>query len=130
MAQKIYSKMHPVSCTNIHHDVTDLLNHGMVKNTKTWISWERNIIFLRNKKILNLCLRWYILRSYRFVAEATFKAPQSFCNIQVWRIQPLLNRHDFFPLNGGIPPGFFLPFPSIINLFDVSFLPKSIFLFH
>ena len=24
-----------VSCTNIHHDVPDLVNHGMVKNTKT-----------------------------------------------------------------------------------------------
>ena len=23
-----------VSCTNIHHDITDLVNHGMVKNTK------------------------------------------------------------------------------------------------
>ena len=31
---KIYSKMHPVSGTNTH-DVTDLVNHGMVKNTKT-----------------------------------------------------------------------------------------------
>ena len=39
--QKIYSKMHPVSCTNTH-DVTDLPNHGMAKNTKTWISWEQN----------------------------------------------------------------------------------------
>ena len=26
------------------------------------------------KKILNLCLRWNILRSYRFVAEVTFKS--------------------------------------------------------
>ena len=26
--------MHPVSCSNTHHDVTDLVNHGMVKNTK------------------------------------------------------------------------------------------------
>ena len=34
---------------------------------KTWISWERNIIFL------NLCLSWHILRSYRFLAEVTFK---------------------------------------------------------
>ena len=24
-----------VSCTNTHHDVTDLVNHEMVKNTKT-----------------------------------------------------------------------------------------------
>ena len=66
--------MHPVSCTNIHHDVTDLVNHEMAKNTKTWISRERNITFLRNKKILKLCLRWHILRSYHYVAEVTFKA--------------------------------------------------------
>ena len=26
--------MHPVSCTNTHHDVTDVINHGMIKNTK------------------------------------------------------------------------------------------------
>ena len=26
--------MHHVSCTDTHHDVTDLVNHGMVKNTK------------------------------------------------------------------------------------------------
>ena len=24
-----------ISCTNTHHDVTDLINYGMVKNTKT-----------------------------------------------------------------------------------------------
>ena len=39
---------------------------------KTWIFWERNITFLRNKEILNLCLRWHIFRSYRFVAEVIF----------------------------------------------------------
>ena len=72
LVQKIYSKMQPVSCTNTLHDVTDLLNHGMVKNTRTGISWEQNITFLRNKKILNLCLKWHILKSYRFVAEVTF----------------------------------------------------------
>ena len=65
--------MHLVSCTNTHRDVTDLVNHGMVKNTKTLISSERNIIFLQNKKILNMCFRWHISRSYRFVAEVTFK---------------------------------------------------------
>ena len=32
--QKIYSNMSPVSFTNTHHDVTDLVNHGMVKITK------------------------------------------------------------------------------------------------
>ena len=72
MVQKIFSKIHLVSCTNTDRDVTDLVNHGMVKNTKTLISWEQNIIFLRNKNILNLCFRWHIFRSYRFVAEVTF----------------------------------------------------------
>ena len=28
-------KKYTVSCTNTHHDVTDLVNHEMVKNTKT-----------------------------------------------------------------------------------------------
>ena len=70
--QLIYSKMHPASCNNTHHDVTDLVNHGMIENTKTWICWERNITFLRNKKILNLSIVWHILRGYRFVAEITF----------------------------------------------------------
>ena len=31
---KDYSKMHPVSCTKIHRDVTNLVNQGMVENTK------------------------------------------------------------------------------------------------
>ena len=30
--------MHPVSYTNTDHDVTDLVNNRMVKNTKTGIS--------------------------------------------------------------------------------------------
>ena len=75
VVQKIYLKVHLVSCTNTHCDVTDLINHGMVKNTKTWISWERNKIFPQNKKILNLCFRWHILISYHFVAEVTSKEP-------------------------------------------------------
>ena len=77
---KIYSKMCPVSFTNILHDVIDLVNRGMVKKTRTWISWEWNITFLQNKKILNLCLRWHILNGYRFIAEVTFKAE---VNIQI-----------------------------------------------
>ena len=72
VVQKTYSKMHLVSCTNTHRDVTDLVNPEMVKNTKTWISSERNIIVPRNKKIFNLCFRWHILRSYCLVAEVTF----------------------------------------------------------
>ena len=71
--------MHPASCTNIHHDVTDLVNHEIVKNTKTWISWEQNITFLQNKKIHNLCFRWHILRSYCYVTEETFKEVQYSC---------------------------------------------------
>ena len=39
--------------------------------TKTWISREWNITFLQNKKILNMCLRWHILRG-NFVVEVTF----------------------------------------------------------
>ena len=65
--------MYPVSCANTHHYVTYLVNQWMVKNTKTWISQERNITFPWNKKILNLCLRWHILRCYQFTAEVTFK---------------------------------------------------------
>ena len=61
-----------LSCTNTHHDITDFVDLGMVKNTKTWMSWEENITSLRNKKILNMCLRWHISRSYCFVAEVTF----------------------------------------------------------
>ena len=73
MVQKINSKMHLVSCTNTHPGIIDLVNHGIVKNTKTWISWEWKITFLQNKKILNLCLRWQILRTCCFVGEVTFK---------------------------------------------------------
>ena len=69
--QKTYSKMHLVSCTDTHHDVKASVNHEMVTNTKTWPSRKRNIIFPWNKKILNLCLRWHLLRSYRFEAEVT-----------------------------------------------------------
>ena len=46
----------------------------MAKNTKNWISWERNITFLWNKKILNQCLRWYILRTYHFVEKVSFNS--------------------------------------------------------
>ena len=75
MLQKRYSKMHLVSCTNTHHDITDLVNYEIVKNEN--LNILQNIIFLQNKKILNLCLRCCILRSYHFVAALTFK-----CHIQ------------------------------------------------
>ena len=55
MVQKIYSKMHPVPSTNTHHD---LVNHGMVKNTKTWILMQSNIMehnFSVKQKIFLAC---------------------------------------------------------------------------
>ena len=57
----------------------------MVRNTKTWISWEQNIIFLQNKNILNLCFRWHTLRSYQFVAEVTFKVASRVQKIEVFK---------------------------------------------
>ena len=48
--------MHPISCTNnTHCDITDLVNHGMVKNTKIYISSEQNVTFLWNKKKFKAC---------------------------------------------------------------------------
>ena len=58
--------MYHVSCTDINHDITDWVNRGMVKNTKSWISWEENLTFLQNKKILNLYLRCHVLRGNGF----------------------------------------------------------------
>ena len=71
---KRYIQKCPLSqVLNTVHDVIDLVNHGMIKNTQTWIYWERYITFLQNKKILNLCLKWHILINYPFVAKVTFK---------------------------------------------------------
>ena len=64
--------MHPGSFTNTYIDITDFVNPEIVKNTTTWLSWEQNITFLLNKKIINLYRIWHNLRSYCFVVEATF----------------------------------------------------------
>ena len=40
------------------------------------------MIFLQNKKILNLCFRWHILRSYSFIVEVTFNLP-SFVTLSI-----------------------------------------------
>ena len=61
-----HGRTHLVSHTNTHQ-----VNHGMVKLHKLEYL-EQNITFLQNEKILNLCLRWHILRSYCFVVELTF----------------------------------------------------------
>ena len=75
---KKYIQKYTVSCTNTHHDITDLANHGMVENTKPWISWEQNIEFLWNKEILNLCLRWHIFEKLLFYSRGSIS--NSFIN--------------------------------------------------
>ena len=94
MVQKIYSKMHAVSCTKTHHDVTDLVNYSMVRNTEIWLSWKQNIFFPWNKKILNLCPRCHIFRSNRFLAEVTFKQHlliYSSCReVLIWGVMKLI----------------------------------------
>ena len=44
--------MHPVSWTNTHHDVRDLVNDGIVENSKTSKFLELNIVFYEMKKLL------------------------------------------------------------------------------
>ena len=41
--------MRPVSRTNTYHDVTDLVNHGIVKNAKTWISLTEDNLSMKYK---------------------------------------------------------------------------------
>ena len=57
-------------------DVTDFVNCGMVKNTKNLISRVWSITSSRNENILNLYLRWHILRSIFFVMEITLNHRQ------------------------------------------------------
>ena len=56
--------MHLISCTNTHRDVTDLVNHGMVKIQTLEYLENGTSFFYETKKFL-IC--------YRFVAEVTFK---------------------------------------------------------
>ena len=58
--------MHLVSFTNTHRDLTDLVNHCIVKNAKTWISWEQNLVFLQNKKFWICASDGHNSRSYCF----------------------------------------------------------------
>ena len=60
--------MYPVSRNNTHHDVTDFVNHGMVKNAKLEYL-ENGTQPFHEIKNLNLCFRCNVLSSYRFVAE-------------------------------------------------------------
>ena len=63
--------MHPVSCTNTNHDVTDLVNERMVKNTKTLISSEGNIPFLRNKNFFKGYLSYKMITSQNVPSEVS-----------------------------------------------------------
>ena len=55
--------MYSLSCANGYHDVTNFEVHRIMQ--KNGIPHERNLTFLRYKKILKLCIRWYMLNSYR-----------------------------------------------------------------
>ena len=46
---------------------------------------ENVATYLWNKKILNLCLRWHILRSYHFVADVIFKWNQKLLSASILR---------------------------------------------
>ena len=69
--------MHFVSCTNTHRDVTYLVNHGMFKNTKTWISWEWNIISLWN---------FYILPPTQRPSFSWIIVPRLLVLLELWRL--------------------------------------------
>ena len=44
--------MHPVSCTNTHHNATDLVNHGIVKIQKFEYLENGTLLFYEWKKFL------------------------------------------------------------------------------
>ena len=101
MAQKIYSKMHPISCTNTPHDVTDLVNHqpkcdiGLkwVKNANTRIWQKRNTTSLWNKK------NSQIAHFEKFYRGGNLLSINQYCEIivpQVWNMATFYNfcRHS------------------------------------
>ena len=78
---KIYSEKHPSSYTN--SSWCDMLGSSLgVGNAKNQqIFQEQNTTFLWYKKILNNCLRQYILGSYCFVVNVTFKVMKLGTNV-------------------------------------------------
>ena len=44
--------MHSVSCTNTHPDITDFVNQGIIKNTRTWISRQGKVPYYKIKRFL------------------------------------------------------------------------------
>ena len=82
-------------CTLFH--VLILIMTSQIWKTMGWLNIQilkylENRTSLRNKNILNLCFRWHILRSYRFVAEVSFK--RKVCRWQ----QTLLEEYKTFPI--------------------------------
>ena len=62
-------------CSNANDEVTDFEICGFHKNTKIYISRERNIIFSSNKKIINHTSRATLLQKIpSFVEELTFQS--------------------------------------------------------
>ena len=69
----MYSKVHPVTCTHTHHhDVTDLVILGMVKNTNTWNLENGTWLSYKINKFLTSASDDTLLKSYCLVAEVTF----------------------------------------------------------
>ena len=64
--------MHSDSCTNTHHDFTDLINHGMVKNIKTFNILRTENNFSMKQKNSSSVPQMTHLRGYRFAVEVTF----------------------------------------------------------
>ena len=65
--------MRPVSSTNKHHDVTDLVNHGMIKITKT-------LNLIQNILKLTLNIVFYEIKKKITCASITHFEKLSFCN--------------------------------------------------
>ena len=47
--------MHPVSCTNTHHAVTDLVNHGMVKKKLEYLENKAKLFYKIKNGALCTC---------------------------------------------------------------------------
>ena len=58
--------MYSTSCVTNHYGVT-------ISEFLEWFSQERNMIFPGNKIILKLRIKYYIFKSYHFLAEVTLK---------------------------------------------------------
>ena len=88
---KSYIKqMHPVLRTNTYHDVTDLVNDWMLRNTKIWISWERKITTTKKKFLICTVddILWEVVKELTFNSRA-FKYSYWICCCisSMWKIR-------------------------------------------